>query len=203
MNPDFQLCWRNDAPSASHGVRSAVRAPGSTNHSANASFFPLRNKHRAPLFQTQRRENPLLRNLHRNITAFLQRNRTNNGVNRLRQHNFHTGGLQPVALSGLPSHHLVQSIAACQLGQPPLVERALLGMGGDVLNASEGRVGEDVEVVGGVLFGRNGLLQEEKRGLQVEDALAEVGEFVVERAAAVVEGFVGYRLPLVFCVRIK
>lgn len=55
---------------------------------------------------------------------------------------------------------------------------------------------EDVYVLGGVVIRRERLLQEEEGGLEIEDALAQVGEFVVERAAAVVEGLVGERLPL-------
>lgn len=50
---------------------------------------------------------------------------------------------------------------------------------------------EDEEVLARIILGREGLLEEEKRGLKVEDALAQVGEFVVEGAAAVVEGLVG------------
>jgi len=34
-------------------------------------------------------------------------------------------------------------------------------------------------------------LQQEERGLEIENALAKVGELIVERAAAVVEGLVG------------
>lgn len=46
------------------------------------------------------------------------------------------------------------------------------------------------------MLGRDRLLEEGEGGLQVEDAFAQVGEFVVEGPAAVVKGFVCQGLPL-------
>ena len=55
---------------------------------------------------------------------------------------------------------------------------------------------EHVDVLWCVVFRRERLLEQEERGLHVENALAQVGEFVVERTAAVVEGLVCESLPL-------
>lgn len=54
----------------------------------------------------------------------------------------------------------------------------------------------DVKVLACVVVRRRRLLQQEERCLEVADALAQVGELVVERTAAVVEGLVGESLPL-------
>ena len=69
-------------------------------------------------------------------------------------------------------------------------------MWGDVVEAAQRGVCEDVDVLWCVVFGRERLLEQEEGGLHVENALAQVGEFVVERTAAVVEGLVGEGLPL-------
>lgn len=55
---------------------------------------------------------------------------------------------------------------------------------------------EDICVLVRLVFGRERLLREEERSLDVQDALAQVGEFVVVGAAALVEGFVREGLPL-------
>lgn len=55
---------------------------------------------------------------------------------------------------------------------------------------------EDIYVLVRLVFGRERLLCEEERGLNVQDALAQVGELVVVGAAALVEGFVREGLPL-------
>lgn len=149
-----------------------------------------------PLFQTQRRKNSLLRNLNRNVATVLQRNGTHDRVDRLREHDILTRRLQPVGLPGLPPHHLLQTIALRQLRHPSLVQRGGLCACGDVLDAVQRGVREDIYVLVRLVFGRERLLCEEERGLNVQDALAQVGELVVVGAAALVEGFVREGLPL-------
>lgn len=119
------------------------------------------------LFQAKRRKDPLLRKLSGNITTLLQSHSTNNRIDRLCQHNVNTRRLESVGLSGLPSHHFVESISSRQLRQSPLVQSGRFCVRRDVLQAGERGMCEYVDVLVRLVFGRERLLQQDERGLEV------------------------------------
>jgi hypothetical protein len=119
------------------------------------------------LFQTKRRKNPLLRKLSGNVATFLQSNSAHNRIDRLCQHNVNTRRLESVGLSRLPSHHFVESISSRQLRQPPLVQSGRFCVRRDVLQAGERGMCEYVDVLVRLVFGRERLLQQDERGLEV------------------------------------
>jgi hypothetical protein len=119
------------------------------------------------LFQAKRRKNPLLRKLGGNIATLLQSHSAHNRIDCLCHHNINTRRLEFVGLSGLPSHHLVEPVSSRQLRQPPLVQRGRFCVRRDVLEAAERGMCEDVEVLVQLVFGRERLLEQDERGLEV------------------------------------
>jgi len=157
------------------------------------------NIHNATSPQPQRLQNPLPRRPRRHLPAPLHSQRPNDTIHRMRQHSLHPGPLQILRLLRFPPHHPIHPVTLRQPRQARGREDLGFAERGQVLRAEEGRVVEDIGVfvvarfLGGEdLGGCCGGAEEGERGLQVDDAFAEEGEAVVEAAAAVVEGFVGY-----------
>ncbi len=117
----------------------------------------------------------------------------------MRQHSLHPGPLQILRFLRFPPHHPIHPITLRQPRQARGRQDLGFAERSQVLGAGEGGVVEDINVFVVALFlgGEDlgcwvGGAEEGEGGLEVDDAFAKEGEAVVEAAAAVVEGFVGY-----------
>lgn len=106
----------------------------------------------------------------------------------MRQHRLLPRPRQILALLRLPPDHLIDAVRLGQLRETRGREHGVFRERGQGFETGEGGVGGWVS--GRAAWGRGA--EECEGGLQREDAFAEEGEAVVEAAAAVVEGFVGY-----------